>query len=72
MSPIPTARLAGRRTQLYRDRIPPCAQVLDLMEQLGQSPPDDIQYDEVVAGGLNEAQGNLYLCGLLCQAVMVV
>ena len=48
------AGFRARLTQLYRERIPPCAQVLDLMSSWVSHLPDDIQYDEVVGHGLNE------------------
>lgn len=42
-----------RLTQLYRDKIPPCATVLDLMSSWVSHLPDDIHYDRVIGHGLN-------------------
>ena len=44
----------NRLTQLYRDRIPPCAVVLDLMSSWVSHLPDDISYEKVIGHGLNE------------------
>ena len=43
----------ARLTQLYRDRIPPCATVLDLMSSWVSHLPDDIRYERVIGHGLN-------------------
>ena len=50
------AGFRARLTQLYRERIPPCAQVLDLMSSWVSHLPDDIHYDRVVGHGLNEEE----------------
>jgi SAM-dependent methyltransferase len=42
-----------RLTQLYRERIPPCATVLDLMSSWVSHLPEEIQYDRVIGHGLN-------------------
>lgn len=42
-----------RLTRLYRERIPPCATVLDLMSSWVSHLPDDIRYERVVGHGLN-------------------
>ena len=47
------AGFRSRLTQLYRERIPPCAQVLDLMSSWVSHLPDDVSYDTVVGHGLN-------------------
>ncbi len=46
----------SRLTELYRERIPPCAVVLDLMSSWVSHLPDDITYEEVIGHGLNEAE----------------
>jgi len=45
-----------RLTSLYRDRIPPCATVLDLMSSWVSHLPDDIRYERVIGHGLNEQE----------------
>jgi SAM-dependent methyltransferase len=45
-----------RLTQLYRDRIPPGADVLDLMSSWVSHLPDDITYASVIGHGLNEQE----------------
>ena len=45
-----------RLTMLYRETIPPCAQVLDLMSSWVSHLPEDISYDHVVGHGLNEEE----------------
>ncbi len=46
----------ARLTELYRERIPPCAVVLDLMSSWVSHLPEDITYEEVIGHGLNEAE----------------
>ena len=46
----------GRLTELYRERIPPCAVVLDLMSSWVSHLPDDVSYEEVFGHGLNDAE----------------
>ncbi|MGB1775815.1 MAG: methyltransferase domain-containing protein [Synechococcus sp.] len=43
-------------TQLYRQRIPPCATVLDLGSSWVSHLPDDVSYDRVIGHGMNEAE----------------
>ena len=45
-----------RLTQLYRQRIPPCAVVLDLMGSWVSHLPDEINYQTVIGHGLNTAE----------------
>ncbi|MEB3158474.1 MAG: methyltransferase domain-containing protein [Synechococcus sp.] len=45
-----------RLTQLYRERIPPCAIVLDLMSSWVSHLPDDIRYERVIGHGLNSQE----------------
>ncbi|QEY33311.1 methyltransferase domain-containing protein [Synechococcus sp. RSCCF101] len=45
-----------RLTELYRERLPPCATVLDLMSSWVSHLPDDIRYDRVIGHGLNEQE----------------
>ena len=45
-----------RLTALYRERIPPCATVLDLMSSWVSHFPEDIHYDRVIGHGLNEQE----------------
>ena len=47
------AGFRARLTTLYRERIPPCAQVLDLMSSWVSHLPDDVSYDQVTGHGLN-------------------
>ena len=42
--------------QLYRDRLPPCATVLDLGSSWVSHLPDDVRYDRVIGHGMNEAE----------------
>ena len=46
----------SRLTQLYRDRLPPCATVLDLGSSWVSHLPDDVRYDRVIGHGMNEAE----------------
>ena len=46
----------SRLTQLYRDRLPPCATVLDLGSSWVGHLPDDVRYDRVIGHGMNEAE----------------
>jgi SAM-dependent methyltransferase len=46
----------SRLTALYRERIPPCAVVLDLMSSWVSHLPDDISYELVIGHGLNEQE----------------
>ena len=50
------AGFRARLTQLYRDRIPPCADVLDLMSSWVSHLPEDIRYDQVIGHGLNDEE----------------
>ena len=43
----------GRLTELYRQRIPPCAVVLDLMSSWVSHLPPDVTYGAVIGHGLN-------------------
>ena len=52
------AGFRARLTTLYRERIPPCAQVLDLMSSWVSHLPDDVIYDEVIGHGLNADELN--------------
>lgn len=54
------AAFRARLTALYRQRIPPCAVVLDLMSSWVSHLPEEISYDEVIGHGLNaqELQAN--------------
>jgi SAM-dependent methyltransferase len=45
-----------RLTALYRERIPPCAVVLDLMSSWVSHLPEPVTYEEVIGHGLNEAE----------------
>jgi len=47
------ASFRARLTQLYRERIPTCAVVLDLMSSWVSHLPEDITYQEVIGHGLN-------------------
>ena len=42
-----------RLTKLYREKIPPCATVLDLMSSWVSHLPDEIHYERVIGHGLN-------------------
>jgi SAM-dependent methyltransferase len=46
----------NRLTRLYRERIPPCAVVLDLMSSWVSHLPADITYEQVIGHGLNEQE----------------
>ena len=46
----------ARLTELYRERIPPCAVVLDLMSSWVSHLPADVTYEEVIGHGLNDAE----------------
>ena len=52
------AGFRARLTTLYRERIPPCAQVLDLMSSWVSHLPEDVSYDQVIGHGLNEEELN--------------
>lgn len=43
----------ARLTALYRERLPPCAVVLDLMSSWVSHLPPDVSYEEVIGHGLN-------------------
>jgi len=45
-----------RLTQLYRERIPPCAVVLDLMSSWVSHLPEDVSYQSVLGHGLNQEE----------------
>ena len=45
-----------RLTDLYRQRIPPCAVVLDLMSSWVSHLPEDVDYQSVVGHGLNQEE----------------
>lgn len=47
------ASFRNRLTALYRERIPPCAVVLDLMSSWVSHLPEDVTYQEVIGHGLN-------------------
>ncbi|MDA1246406.1 MAG: methyltransferase domain-containing protein [Cyanobacteria bacterium] len=47
------AGFRARLTSLYRERIPPCAVVLDLMSSWVSHLPDEVTYQEVIGHGLN-------------------
>ena len=46
----------ARLTALYRQRIPPCAVVLDLMSSWVSHLPEDVAYERVIGHGLNEQE----------------
>ena len=46
----------SRLSKLYRERIPPCAVVLDLMSSWVSHLPDDVGYELVIGHGLNEQE----------------
>ena len=46
----------ARLTQLYREKIPPCATVLDLMSSWVSHLPEDIRYERVIGHGLNSQE----------------
>jgi SAM-dependent methyltransferase len=45
-----------RLTRLYRERIPPCAVVLDLMSSWVSHLPGGVTYEQVIGHGLNEQE----------------
>ena len=47
-----------RLTTLYRQKLPPCAVVLDLMSSWVSHLPEDVIYDEVIGHGLNAEELN--------------
>jgi SAM-dependent methyltransferase len=47
------AGFRARLTALYRERIPPCAVVLDLMSSWVSHLPEDVRYERVIGHGLN-------------------
>ena len=47
------ASFRARLTKLYRERIPPCAVVLDLMSSWVSHLPEELGYQEVIGHGLN-------------------
>lgn len=47
------AAFRARLTALYRERIPPCAVVLDLMSSWVSHLPEGVTYQEVIGHGLN-------------------
>ena len=47
------ASFRTRLTNLYSERIPPCAVVLDLMSSWVSHLPEDLSYQEVIGHGLN-------------------
>jgi hypothetical protein len=58
-----------RLTALYRERIPPCAVVLDLMSSWVSHLPEEIRYEQVIGHGLNGAElaANPRLIGTGCR-----
>ena len=46
----------ARLTALYRQRIPPCAVVLDLMSSWVSHLPPDVSYERVIGHGLNQQE----------------
>jgi len=50
------AAFRSRLTALYRQRIPPCAVVLDLMSSWVSHLPEDVRYQQVIGHGLNEQE----------------
>ncbi len=50
------AAFRARLQALYRERIPPCAVVLDLMSSWVSHLPEDVSYEEVIGHGLNEQE----------------
>jgi SAM-dependent methyltransferase len=47
------AAFRSRLTALYRQRIPPCAVVLDLMSSWVSHLPEEVRYQQVIGHGLN-------------------
>jgi SAM-dependent methyltransferase len=50
------AAFRSRLTALYRQRIPPCAVVLDLMGSWVSHLPEEVRYEQVIGHGLNEQE----------------
>jgi len=50
------AAFRRRLTQLYRQRIPSCAVVLDLMSSWFSHLPEEVRYEQVIGHGLNAAE----------------
>ena len=50
------AAFRARLTELYRQRIPPCAEVLDLMSSWVSHLPEEVRYQLVIGHGLNEQE----------------
>jgi SAM-dependent methyltransferase len=50
------AAFRSRLTELYRQRIPPCAVVLDLMGSWVSHLPEEVRYEQVIGHGLNEQE----------------
>jgi SAM-dependent methyltransferase len=50
------AAFRSRLTVLYRQRIPPCAVVLDLMGSWVSHLPEEVRYEQVIGHGLNEQE----------------
>ena len=50
------AAFRRRLTQLYRQRLPSCAVVLDLMSSWVSHLPDEVRYEQVIGHGLNAAE----------------
>jgi SAM-dependent methyltransferase len=46
----------SRLSRLYRERIPPCAVVLDLMSSWVSHLPHDVVFEQVIGHGLNEQE----------------
>ena len=46
----------ARLTSLYRERVPPCAVVLDLMSSWVSHLPEDVSYQSVLGHGLNQEE----------------
>jgi SAM-dependent methyltransferase len=46
----------ARLTRLYRQLLPPCAVVLDLMSSWVSHLPEDVAYEQVIGHGLNERE----------------
>jgi len=50
------AAFRSRLTALYRQRIPPCAVVLDLMGSWVSHLPEEVRYQQVIGHGLNDQE----------------
>jgi SAM-dependent methyltransferase len=50
------AAFRSRLTALYRQRIPPCAVVLDLMSSWVSHLPEEVSYQQVIGHGLNDQE----------------